>query len=113
VTVNKHDRPVTDSKEKWAADVRADPAKLALAHQILESLDPADLAAWGYTPEEVLAPIHTGANGNGKHAATLPAFSSYRLKRQIMLALKRDIHENQFGKVVRKVRYYCDVLLRD
>jgi hypothetical protein len=30
-----------------------------------------------------------------------------------MLALKRDIHENQFGKVVKKVRYYCDVLLRD
>ena len=114
VTVNQHDRPVTDSKEKWATEVRADPAKLELAHRIVESLDPADVAAWGYTGEELLAPLSSpGVNGNGKHAGTLPALSTYRLKRQLMLALKRDIHENQFGKVVKKVRYYCDVLLRD
>lgn len=112
VTVNQHDRPVTDSKDKWAAEVRDDPAKLALAHRIIDSLDPADIAAWGYTVEELFAPV-AAVNGNGKHAGTLPALSTYRLKRQLMLALKRDIHENQFGKVVKKVRYYCDVLLRD
>lgn len=112
VTVNQHDRPVTDSKDKWAAEVRDDPAKLELAHRIIDSLDPADIAAWGYTVEELFAPVAT-INGNGKHAGTLPALSTYRLKRQLMLALKRDIHENQFGKVVKKVRYYCDVLLRD
>jgi hypothetical protein len=114
VTVNQHDRPVTDSKEKWAAEVRADPAKLELAHRIIDSLDPADLAAWGYTPEELFAPVASAAGqANGSGTGSLPALSTYRLKRQLMLALKRDIHENQFGKMVKKVRYYCDVLLRD
>ncbi len=112
VTVNQHERPVTDSKDKWAAEVRDDPRKLELAHQIVDSLDPGDIAEWGYTVEELFAPV-AAVNGNGKHAGTLPALSTYRLKRQLMLALKRDIHENQFGKVVKKVRYYCDVLLRD
>jgi hypothetical protein len=112
VTVNQHDRPMTDSKEKWAAEVRDDTGKLDLAHRIVDSLDPADLAEWGYPVDEIFAPV-AAVNGSGKHPATLPPLSTYRLKRQLMLALKRDIHENQFGKVVKKVRYYCDVLLRD
>ncbi len=114
VTVNQHDRPVTDSKEKWAAEVRADPAKLELAHRIIDSLDPADLAAWGYTTEELFAPVASASGqANGSATGSLPALSTYRRMRQLMLALKRDIHENQFGKMVKKVRYYCDVLLRD
>ena len=30
-----------------------------------------------------------------------------------MLALKKDIDKRPHGKLVRRVRYYCNVLLRD
>jgi hypothetical protein len=30
-----------------------------------------------------------------------------------MLALKKDIHKRPHGKLVKRVKYYCDVLLRD
>jgi hypothetical protein len=111
VTVNQHDRPVKDSVEKWALELRESPERLALAHRIIEALDPADVRDWGYEPSRLFDALGS-AQVNGRQA-TLPLLSSYRLKRQIMLALKRDIHENQFGRVVKKVRYYCDVLLRD
>jgi hypothetical protein len=30
-----------------------------------------------------------------------------------MLALKKDIHERPHGAIVKRLRYYCDVLLRE
>src|SRR5688572_3512045 len=47
ISVEKHDRPVTDSLDKWAAELAADPAKLELATKMIERLDPADLETWG------------------------------------------------------------------
>jgi hypothetical protein len=39
--------------------------------------------------------------------------SSYRLQRRIMLALKKDIRERPHGKLIERIRYYCNVLLRE
>ena len=30
-----------------------------------------------------------------------------------MLALRKDIHHRPHGKLVERIKYYCDVLLRD
>jgi hypothetical protein len=30
-----------------------------------------------------------------------------------MLALKKDIHNRAHGRIVKRVKYYCDVLLRE
>ncbi|MBI2895478.1 MAG: sulfotransferase [Deltaproteobacteria bacterium] len=111
VTVNKHDRPMTEAVEKWATELATDPAKLELSRRIIDSIDPADLETWGYGAAELWAPLERG--GNGQKPAPPPLLNTYRLKRQIILALKKDIHENQLGKAVKKVRYFCDVLLRE
>jgi hypothetical protein len=39
--------------------------------------------------------------------------SAYTLQRKVMLALKKDIHQRPHGALLKRVRYYCDVLLRE
>ena len=41
-----------------------------------------------------------------------PLFDRYRLQRKALVMLRRNIHHNAFGRVVKRVRLFCDVLLR-
>jgi len=90
IGVKQHDRPTTASVEKWVFELKADPKKRALAEQIAARLDDADLAQWGY-----------------------PRASLYVFQRRVMLALKKDIATRPHGKLLKRVKYYCDVLLRE
>ena len=36
----------------------------------------------------------------------------YRFKRAVLLRLRQNIHSTPLGAAVKKIRYYCDVLLR-
>jgi len=108
MSVEKHSRPVTSSLDKWAADLLANPETMQIAKEIIEQLDGDDLALWGYPKEHIFDALE------GKEAVATKAggLNTYRLKRQVLLRLRRNIHSNQFGAMVKKVRYYCDVLLR-
>jgi hypothetical protein len=109
ISVEKHDRPVTDSVHKWAAELAGDPGKLALAQQMIERLDPADLETWGLPKQRAFDALATAG------AAKPPerVLNGYTLQRKVMLALKKNIHTRPHGKLIQKVRYYCDVLLRE
>ena len=39
--------------------------------------------------------------------------SSYRLKRKLFILLRKDIHEKPLGRALKRVKYFCDVLLRE
>ncbi len=108
MSVEKHSRPVTDSLERWAQDLLSNPAALELVQSLVAKLDPDDLKAWGYPKETLLAPLER-VGAVKTHRSRL---NSYRFKRQVLLTLRRNIHDNALGSAVRKVRYYCDVLLR-
>lgn len=107
MSVEKHTRPVADSLETWAADLQARPEVLALAREVIDRVDPAHLAAWGYPKESIFSAL------DGREArSTKRALSGYGLKRKVLLRLRKNIQHNQLGAAVKKVRYYCDVLLR-
>jgi hypothetical protein len=109
ITVQKHDRPVTESLHKWTAELGTDERKMALAQGMLARLEPADLATWGFDADSLWEPM--------KHAGGLdaprPVWNSYTVQRRVLMALKKDIHARPHGKLVKKIRYYCDVLLRE
>lgn len=109
IGVSQHRRPVTASLHKWAAELREDADKLTLARGIIDSLDPADLEVWGWPRDRVFAALE----GAGGVAPPKPVLNAYTLQRKVMLFLKKDIHERAHGKLVKKLRYYCDVLLRE
>ena len=109
ITVNQHSRPVTDSLHKWAAELKSDPAKLRLAEQMIERLSDEDLDVWGWPR----ATIFDALREVGGAEPPKPVLNAYTLQRKVMLALKKDIQTRPHGKLVKRLRYYCDVLLRD
>ncbi|MGB5546815.1 MAG: sulfotransferase [Polyangiales bacterium] len=109
ITVDGEGRPVADKIDKWAAELAHDAEKRALAEQMIGRLDPVDLQAWHWPQDALWAPIELA----GGAAAPKPARNSYTLQRRVMLALKKDIHSRPHGKLVKRLKYYCDVLLRE
>lgn len=109
IGVTQHRRPVTSSTHKWAAELVHDDKKRALAEQMIARCSDEDLAMWGWPRERVFDAL----SEVGDKAPPKPARNNYTFQRRVMLALKKDIHNRPHGAVVKKLRYYCDVLLRD
>jgi hypothetical protein len=110
--VQQHSRPVTASIEKWAHELAADPAKLALVRDMVGTIDDADLETWGFPRATLFDPVAAAARGGAQPPARPPFFDRYRLQRKALVVLRRNIERNTFGRLVRRVRLVCDVLLR-
>lgn len=109
--VDSHSRPVTDSVDKWARELAADPRKLDRVRGIIEGLNEDDLKLWGYPKETLLDPVRQADPGQ---APPKERINAYRLQRKALVKLRRNIHNHQpLGRAVKAVRYYCDVLLRE
>ncbi len=109
INVNRHDRPVIDSVEAWANELADDPTKLALARAMIDRLSDEDLESWGWPRDRLFEPLERA--GTGKIPKTV--WNSYTVQRRVMLALKKDIHQRPHGKLLKRLKYYCDVLLRE
>jgi hypothetical protein len=108
IGVGRHKRPNAASVHKWASEVAADEKKLELGLAMLSQLSEEDLAAWGNPRDSLLEPLaEAGAN------APKRIKNNYTMQRRVLLALRKNIHERPHGKILERVRYYCDVLLRD
>ena len=108
--VDAQSRPVTASVAKWAAELARAPEKLAFARGIVDGLDPADLATWGYPIDTFWAALDEVEGG----APPKERVNAYRVQRKLLLKMRRTITDHdRVGSAVRGVRYYCDVLLRE
>ena len=108
--VEKHSRPVTDSIHKWAPELAADPAKFDVVAKQLAGVSPEDLATWGYPVDTLWSPMaHADPTA---WVAKKRSWNRYALQRRALVLLRRNIHERPHGKLIAKVRFYCDVLLR-
>jgi hypothetical protein len=108
VTVDRHKRPSTQSVGKWAAALAHDPALLVQSREIVARLTDEDLATWGFSGADLrreLAQIAPAAAGPNRAQLT-----RYALERRALVLLRRNIHP--LGRLVRRVRTLCDVLLR-
>jgi hypothetical protein len=110
ITVAREQRPTTKSLAKWSVDLAGQPARVAQARQILARLLDEDLASWGYTRSALEAEL--AAVDPAPRAARGGWPSRYALERRLLVTLRRNIHHNAFGRLVRRVRRVCDVLLR-
>ncbi|UJR81102.1 sulfotransferase family protein [Sandaracinus amylolyticus] len=110
ITVSQHSRPVTDSLHKWAAELAKDAKKRALAERMIERVSDEDLETWGWPRERVFDAVREVASSV---EAPKPVVNAYTIQRKVMLALKKDIHQRPHGALVKRIRYYCDVLLRE
>ncbi len=110
INVDRHKRPTTSSVHKWAAELQADPRKRALAEQMVARVSDEDLRDWGSSRGDLWEPLRAV----GGKPPPKPVLNSYTLQRRVMLALRRGVHARPQGaRLVRRLRYYCDVILRD
>lgn len=112
IGVKQHSRPQTGSVKKWAQELAADPAKLALMRQVVDSLDPADLETLGYPLETLWQPLE--AVGPEAPALPRPKMNRYRLQRKAIIRLRALAQRHAgFRALLQKMRLGADVLLRE
>jgi hypothetical protein len=112
IGVNKHSRPSTESIDKWAVEIAARPDRLQLCRQMVERLDPADLAAWGHPIETLWQPLE--AAGAAGATPARKALDRYRLERLLIVKLRALVQRRPLlRRWLGTVRLGADVLLRD
>ena len=109
--VQKHTRPVTSSVSKWAAEIAANPQALQVTAKVLDELDPADLDTLGYPRADMVAQLEKARGAPVPVKRDAP--TSYALQRKVLVALRRNIHTNALGRVLKRLRFALDVLLRE
>ena len=113
IGVKKHDRPSTDSLDKWVDELMADDAKQAMMRDIIAKLDPDDLQMIGYSLDDVWGPLDAADPARAAAPAKF-SFSHYRLQRKAILAMRAQAQKGGvFQKLLKKVKLTADVLLRD
>lgn len=110
MTVAKETRPTTASVSRWVGDYAGQPEAVALANQILDSLLDEDLETWGFSRSEIADGL-AGVDLEATPKRPRP-WSRYALERWLLVRLRRNIHHNAFGRLIRKLRETCDVLMR-
>lgn len=114
IGVAKDSRPNTKSVHKWAKEVAHNPERIALLQQMLKPLTDEDLAIFGFTREELWAPLEeVDAETARKAQRVAKKWDRYHLERRTLKWLRKDIHESFLGRVLSKFRFYADVLLRE
>ncbi len=113
IGVKKHSRPSTESLEKWATEIAAEPERLAICREMIARLDPADLALWGHPiDEDFWAPLERAA---GK-SITPPAkkWDRYRLQREAIVRGRAMAQSSpRLRRLLSTLRLGADVLLRE
>ena len=109
--VQKHTRPVTSSVSKWAAEIAANPEALRLVSRTLDELDPADLETLGYPRADIVAQLEKARGAPVPVKRDAPTRSA--LQRKMLVALRRNIHQNALGRVLKRLRFALDVVLRE
>ena len=110
-TVGKHSRPTTDSLARWAGDLGGRPERVEQSKRILASLQDDDLHSWGYDRAEIERELDA-VDPDAPPARGRP-WSRYRLERALLVAARRKIRpDNALGRLVRRIREACDLLLR-
>lgn len=114
IGVSQHSRPSTSSIHKWARQVAGDDTRTTLLQGMAARIPEEDLATWGYDRDSLWAPL---ANVDAQAAIAARRqprkWDQYHLQRRTLVLLRRNIHSNLLGRVLRRVRFVLDVLLRE
>ncbi len=109
--VGQHKRPVTSSVAKWVKKVKGDAVKERLLEQMIGFCSPEDLETFGYPVDTIFAPLKNAPEPTGKPRKK-QKMNRFRLERIVLHKIRRNIHHNALGRIVKKIRFACDVLLR-
>ena len=76
---------------------------------ILDRLFDEDLETWGYPRAGIVAQLDAVTPSGAKKSRS---WNRYALERRLLVRLRKNIHHNAFGRLVQRIRFVCEVLLR-
>lgn len=107
--VERHSRPVSTYVDRWAGELAASTANRAIVAAMLDSLDDRDLEAWGYPRVTLWRPLE---EAGGSATPAKGPWDRFRVQRAVLRWLRRDNDRSAIGRVARRVRDLCDLMLR-
>jgi len=110
IGVGQHSRPVTSSVGKWAAELAQSTDKFDVVAKQLAGVDSDDLTVWGYPTQTLWDPM--AAVDQAQAAVSKKTWNRYASRRKLLVWLRRDIHNKWLGRLLKKIRFVCNVLLR-
>lgn len=110
IAARRHNRPVTESIQKWVHELSHNKASLDLAIKMVAAIPDEDLREYGYDRANLLKPLGDAASAPPPQKKR---WSGYLLQRRIYLALRSSAQRGLFRRMLQRIRYYCDVLLRE
>lgn len=115
IGVKADTRPNTRSLEKWARTVAGDPARIALLQRMLAALDDDDLAVFGVDRATIWAPLDEVDPAAAARARKDARRSDrYAWERRVLKWLRTPaIKHGPMGRMLARVRFYADVILRE
>ena len=85
--------------------------RVALYQEIIARLADEDLETWGFSRADIVRELD--AIDLSGVPAPRPKLTRYALERRVLVGIRRRIQpDNGLGRLVKKVREVCDVLLR-
>lgn len=116
IGVGQHNKPVTTSLEKWASHVAIDPHKEKMLRDMVDALDADDVKVWGYDKATLFEPLsRVDVEAAKKKRAAKDKkdrWENYKFQRRALVHLRKNVNHNALGGLLKKVRFYCDVILR-
>ncbi len=116
IGVGQHDKPVTSSMEKWARNACAHEGRVEVLREMIDGLDADDIRTWGYDPDTLFEPLDRVDVPEARQKALAKAnkdrWDRYKLQRRALVMIRKNIGTSLLGSLVRKTRFYCNVILR-
>jgi len=84
---------------------------LAPARTLTHARHSADLEPLGYPRERIVAQLEAARGAPVPIKRDKP--TRYALERKLLVAVRRNIHHNRLGRVLKRVRFALDVVLRE
>jgi hypothetical protein len=114
IGVKAHDRPVTESIDKWARSVAHNEPRIALLRQMVAGIDDRDLAVWGFDRAGLWSAIESVDPEQAKLAQNkAKRWDRHHVQRRVLMQVRKNVQGNALGRMIARVRFTCDVLLRD
>ncbi len=112
--VERHQRPTTESVDKWANKVAHHPARIALLQKMAAAISDEDLAIWGFDRASLWAPIEAVSPEQAAAAQNrAKKWDRHHLERRVLKVLRTNIHQNLLGRSLKRLRFTLNVLLRE
>jgi hypothetical protein len=113
IGVDAHQRPTTASIHKWALAVKGRPDRIDLLKRCIDHVVDEDLAVLGYDRERLWTPLETVDVATAEAAqAKARKWDRYHVERRLLVKLRKNIHHNALGRLLRTSADVSDILLR-